>query len=101
MKKIRQKFLRDRLVRILIQQKELHLLNPNSPNGLTVTQLRDRLIESGFNNFSGGRQIASLLRTTPGFSVISQIIPSNDTSFGARSVWTVNESEYFSWVADF
>ena len=68
--------------------------------GLTVEQIRDRLMDRSYNNIPSGRKLGQILRSTQGFIVYDKIIFYDREQRGSVRLtqWTIDWLEVKSWM---
>ena len=91
---MKQKRLRAAIARVLMDSRE------RGEYGITVGQVQDRLIDTGYKNIPSGRRLGQLMRVTRGFERVDRMYIYNDERGGSvlLSLWTVNETTVREWL---
>ena len=92
---MRQKKLRKAVALILKSSKE------QGEKGLTVGQIRDRLMNEGYKNTPSGRKLGQILRSTDGFLMKDRIVFYDKDLQGSVQLhlWTIDWLEVQTWMA--
>ena len=69
-------------------------------NGITVGQVQDRLINTGYKDIPSGRRLGQLMRVTRGFECVDRLHFYDSDRGGSvlLSLWTINESTVREWL---
>ena len=68
--------------------------------GLTVEQIRDRLMDRNYNNIPSGRKLGQILRSTEGFIVHDRLVFYDKEQRGSVRLpqWTIDWLEVQTWM---
>ncbi len=68
--------------------------------GLTVQQIRDRLMNNKYNNVPSGRKLGQIMRTTEGFVVHDRLVFYDKELQGSVRLtqWTIDWMEVQTWM---
>jgi peptidoglycan hydrolase-like protein with peptidoglycan-binding domain len=78
----------------------LTIAKQQGEKGLTVGQVKDRLIDRGYKNIPSGRRLGQVMRVTPGF-IMKDRRYIYDTARGGSvqlCLWSINELEVSNWL---
>ena len=91
---MKQRRLRTAIARVLMDSVE------RGEYGITVGQVQDRLIDTGYKNIPSGRRLGQLMRVTRGFECAGRLNFYDSDRGGSvlLSLWTINESTVREWL---
>ena len=89
---MKQRRLRTAIARVLMDSQE------RGENGITVGQVKARLINSGYGDVPSGRRLGQLMRSTRGFERIDRQYIYDRGGSCLLSLWTINELTVREWL---